>query len=173
MNENEFLLQDRLGVIRDTINKYGEDNFCIAFSGGKDSTIVHHLVDMALPNNKIPRVYSNTGIEYQKIVDFVKDMASKDDRIIIIKPSKNIRKTLEEKGYPFKSKEHSQWLSIYVRNKELTQKYINMIEQNKELLKDYDFIHNLPKGVKWTIKYTYGIRERESYLQVSYISLTY
>lgn len=26
MTENEFLLQDRLGVIRDTINKYGEDD---------------------------------------------------------------------------------------------------------------------------------------------------
>lgn len=64
MTENEFILQDRLGVIRDTINKYGEDNFYISFSGGKDSTVVHHLVDMALPGNKIPRVFANTGIEY-------------------------------------------------------------------------------------------------------------
>lgn len=64
MTENEFILQDRLGVIRDTINKYGEDNFYISFSGGKDSTVVHHLVDMALPENKIPRVFANTGIEY-------------------------------------------------------------------------------------------------------------
>lgn len=36
MNENEFILQDRLGVIRDTIHKYGEENFYISFSGGKD-----------------------------------------------------------------------------------------------------------------------------------------
>lgn len=73
MKENEFLLQDRLGVIRDTINKYGEDNFYISFSGGKDSTVVHHLVDMALPGNKIPRVFSNTGIEYNAIVEFVRE----------------------------------------------------------------------------------------------------
>lgn len=25
MTENEFLLQDRLGVIRDTVSKYGEE----------------------------------------------------------------------------------------------------------------------------------------------------
>lgn len=73
MTENEFLLQDRLGVIRDTINKYGEENFYISFSGGKDSTVVHHLVDMALPGNKIPRVFINTGIEYNMIVEFVRE----------------------------------------------------------------------------------------------------
>ena len=73
MTENEFILQDRLGVIRDTINKYGEENFYISFSGGKDSTVVHHLVDMALPDNKIPRVFSNTGIEYNAIVEFVRE----------------------------------------------------------------------------------------------------
>ena len=67
MTENEFLLEDRLGVIRDTITKYGEENFYLSFSGGKDSTVVHHLLDMALPNNKIPRVFSNTGMEYKAI----------------------------------------------------------------------------------------------------------
>lgn len=171
MTENEFVLQDRLGVIRDTINKYGEDKFYISFSGGKDSTVLHYLVDMAIPDNKIPRVYSNTGIEYQKIVDFVKELANQDDRFQIIKPKKNIKKTLEEKGYPFKSKEHSQWYSVYARNKEISDKYFKMIENDKSLLGDYDFIHNLPNGAKWTIKYIYGIREREYYLQVFYISL--
>ena len=60
--DNELILFDRLEVIKQTINKYGEENFYISFSGGKDSTILHYLVDMALPYNKIPRVFSNTGI---------------------------------------------------------------------------------------------------------------
>ena len=107
MTENEFILQDRLGVIRDTINKYGEENFYISFSGGKDSTVVHHLVDMALPENKIPRVFVNTGIEYNAIVEFVREREREDDRFVIIQPNKNIKKMLEEVGYPFKSKEHS------------------------------------------------------------------
>ena len=47
------------------------DNILVAFSGGKDSTVLHHLIDMALPNNKIPRVYMNTGIDYQYIYQFV------------------------------------------------------------------------------------------------------
>lgn len=62
--DNELLLFDRINVIKDTINKYGEGKFYLSFSGGKDSTVLHHLVDMALPNNRIPRVFANTGIEH-------------------------------------------------------------------------------------------------------------
>lgn len=113
MNENEFLLQDRLGVIRDTIKKYGEDKFYLSFSGGKDSTVVHHLLDMAIPGNRIPRVFSNTGIEYNDIVLFVKEKAKNDDRFIILLPKQNIKQMLERVGYPFKSKEHSTKLGTW------------------------------------------------------------
>jgi 3'-phosphoadenosine 5'-phosphosulfate sulfotransferase (PAPS reductase)/FAD synthetase len=69
--ENNFILLDRLKKIRETITKYGEENFYVSFSGGKDSTVLSALIDMALPDNKIPRVYANTGIEYRMILDFV------------------------------------------------------------------------------------------------------
>ena len=69
--DNAFLLQDRLQKIRQIIRKYGEENFYLSFSGGKDSTVLSALLDMAIPGNKIPRVYANTGIEYHMILDFV------------------------------------------------------------------------------------------------------
>ncbi|MBR2554317.1 MAG: phosphoadenosine phosphosulfate reductase family protein [Aeriscardovia sp.] len=128
MTENEFILEDRLGVIRDTINKYGEDNFYLSFSGGKDSTVVHHLLDMAVPNNKIPRVFSNTGIEYNAIVEFVRERERADKRFVIIQPKQNIKAMLEKVGYPFKSKEHSQKVSEYQAKHQIRpylQKYIN------------------------------------------------
>ena len=111
--DNELLLIDRLGVIRDTINSYGVENFYLSFSGGKDSTIIHHLLDMALPGNKIPRVYINTGIEYNAMVEHVKSLADQDNRIVIIKPQVNIAQTLKKYGYPFKSKRHSYILNHY------------------------------------------------------------
>lgn len=114
--DNEFILFDRLEVIRQTIARYGEDTWCISFSGGKDSMVLHHLIDLALPNNKIPRVYANTGIEYLMMVDFVKELAKTDERIKIIKPSVNIKKVLEDYGYPFKSKQHSSYVRVYQRN---------------------------------------------------------
>ena len=105
--DNELMLFDRIEVIKTTIKKYGEDNFYLSFSGGKDSTILHHLLDEALPNNHIPRVYIDTGIEYLAIREFVMNLAKSDERIKIIKPTKPIKQILETYGYPFKSKEHS------------------------------------------------------------------
>ena len=116
--DNDFILFDRLEVIKKTIQEYGEENFYISFSGGKDSTVVHYLVDMAVPGNRIPRVFINTGIEYNEIVKFVKETAEHDDRVVILKPSRPIKATLEKYGYPFKSKEHSEKLSQYQRSGE-------------------------------------------------------
>lgn len=110
MTDNEFLLIDRLTKIKSVIEQYGEENFYISFSGGKDSTVLSDIIDLALPDNKIPRVYVDTGIEYSLIRSFVKSKAETDRRFVIIAPSKNIRKTLEEYGYPFKSKVHATYL---------------------------------------------------------------
>ena len=104
----ELTLFDRIEVIKTAYEKYDlEHNAYISFSGGKDSTVLHYLFDEALPNNRIPRVYIDTGIEYQMIRDFVYSMAKNDDRFVIIKPTLPIKATLEKYGYPFKSKEHS------------------------------------------------------------------
>ena len=112
--DNELLLFDRVEVIKTANEKYDlENNAYISFSGGKDSTILHYLIDLALPNNRIPRVFINTGIEYNDIVSFVKSIAEKDDRFIIITPKIPIKQILEKYGYPFKSKEHALYVSVY------------------------------------------------------------
>ena len=112
--DNELLLFDRIEVIKATNQKYDlENNAYLSFSGGKDSTILHHLLDMALPNNRIPRVFIDTGIEYLAIREFVMELAKNDERFVIVKPTKPIKPTLEKYGYPFKSKQHSHTLSIY------------------------------------------------------------
>lgn len=118
--DNDFLLQDRIQKIQQIIGQYGEDNFYISFSGGKDSTVLHALIDLALPNNKIPRVYANTGIDLNMVRDFVLDMAKTDDRVQIIKPKVPIKTMLEREGYPFKSKEHSQTVEHWQRRHEYT-----------------------------------------------------
>lgn len=113
MTDNELLLQDRMQKIQQVINQYGEENFYISFSGGKDSTVLSALIDKALPYNRIPRVYANTGIELNMIRDFVYDMAKTDDRIKIITPIMPIKSMLKKEGYPFKSKIHSHCVNLY------------------------------------------------------------
>lgn len=131
--DNELILFDRLEVIKTTNQKYDlEHNAYLSFSGGKDSTIVHHLLDIALPNNRIPRVFIDTGIEYNLIREFVYGLAKNDDRFVIIKPTQNIKQVLEKYGYPFKSKQHSHNLLVY-QNSGMglsVKRYLGIIESN-------------------------------------------
>ena len=158
----ELTLIDRLGLIKSVNEKYDlEHNAYLSFSGGKDSTILHYLLDMALPNNRIPRVFIDTGIEYQMIRDFVLTMAKNDDRFVIIKPSKPIKQTLEQVGYPFKSKQHSHNVAFYQQNPQRFEEIRKVIDKDISLLTDYNFVHSLPIGVKTLVKYYYGVRERE------------
>lgn len=114
MTEYDLLLQDRITKVKSMATEY--DLLLrgyISFSGGKDSTVVHHLIDMALPGNQIPRVYFNTGIEYKAVAEYVRRFAEKDRRIVIVNSGVNIKRMLEDVGFPFKSKEHSLYLSVY------------------------------------------------------------
>lgn len=158
----DFILQDRIEVIKLTNQRYDlENNSYISFSGGKDSTVLSKLIDVALPNNNIPRVFIDTGIEFEYIREFVNKLAETDKRFVIVKPSKPIKHVLEKYGYPFKSKQHSHNVNIYQNNKEITDSIIKEINNNKRLLNEYEYIKSLPKGVKTNVKYIYGVRERE------------
>ena len=117
MTDFEFELSDRITKIK-SINELHnlKENAFISFSGGKDSTVLSRLIDEALPDNKIPRVFFNTGIEYKEILRFVRQKALEDDRFIIYNCGVNIRSMLETKGYPFKSKEFAQKMYTYQRS---------------------------------------------------------
>lgn len=139
----DFLLQDRLQKIQQMYTELDlKQNGYISFSGGKDSMVLHTLMDMAVPENKIPRVYANTGMEYLEQVKFVKRLAEKDSRIQIIPPSKNIRETLERVGYPFKSKYHSRQIHV-LQNTGLTE----------SLKKYFDPTKNTPHSCPAILRY--------------------
>ena len=166
--DNELLLFDRIQVIKTTNEKYDlENNAYLSFSGGKDSTILHYLLDVALPNNKIPRVFIDTGIEYNMIREFVMKLAKTDDRFVILKPSVPVKPMLEKYGYPFKSKQHAHNIALYQAHKDEFEEVSKVIDADPSLLKDYNFVHELPLGMKTLVKYRYGVRERERVVSVS------
>lgn len=114
--ENDLLLVDRVGILREFDKKFDLlHNAYVSFSGGKDSCVLSQLVDIAFPGNRIPRVFINTGVEYNLIVKFVRDLQKEDDRIVFVSPARSIKGVLREYGYPFKSKEHSTKLNLWQR----------------------------------------------------------
>ena len=50
--------------IRDWVKEYGEDGVYVSFSGGKDSTVLLHIVREMYPDTEA--VFVNTGLEYPK-----------------------------------------------------------------------------------------------------------
>jgi len=106
--------------IADAVSKYGESGMYISFSGGKDSTVLLHLVRSLYPS--VPAVFADTGLEYPEIREFVSSL----NNVTSLRPKMGFRDVLENYGIPVLSKEVSQKLheirttnSDKLRNKRL------------------------------------------------------
>ena len=95
--------------IRDWYDYWGGQVY-VSFSGGKDSTVLKHIVDGMYDD--VPAVFVNTGLEYPEIQQFVKEVkAGKYDcfnpDVEIIRPKKRFDEVIKTYGYPVVSKEIS------------------------------------------------------------------
>lgn len=70
----------------------------VAFSGGKDSTVLLDLVRSIYPN--VPALFVDTGLEYPEIRQFVKKFTN----VTTFRPKKNFTTVIKEEGYPLISK---------------------------------------------------------------------
>lgn len=82
----------------------GPEKAFVSFSGGKDSTVLLHLVRSIYPN--VRGVFFNTGLEYPEIVQFVHTI----NNIEIIKPKKRVNEVWRDYGVPVASKEISGYI---------------------------------------------------------------
>lgn len=83
----------------------------VSFSGGKDSTVLKHIVDGMYDD--VPAVFVNTGLEYPEIQQFVRNVkAGKYDcfnaDVEIIRPGMRFGEVIKKYGYPVISKEVSE-----------------------------------------------------------------
>ena len=79
--------------------EHWEGNVYVSFSGGKDSTVLLDIVRHLYPD--VPAVFSDTGLEYPEIKEFVKTFPN----VIIVRPKHSFKEILTKYGYPIISKE--------------------------------------------------------------------
>ena len=78
--------------------EYYNGEVYVSFSGGKDSTVLLHIARTIYPD--IEAVFSDTGLEYPEIKEFVKTF----DNVTIVRPDMSFKQVIEQKGYPVVSK---------------------------------------------------------------------
>ena len=118
-------------------HEYWDGQVYVSFSGGKDSTVLKHIVDGMYDD--VPAVFVNTGLEYPEIQRFVKDIqAGKYDcfnsDVEIVRPEMRFDEVIKKYGYPVISKEVSQTIEQAKKNVK-TGKYTYRVKKlNGELV---------------------------------------
>lgn len=71
----------------------------VSFSGGKDSTVLKHIVDSMYDD--IPSLFINTGLEFPEIQRF----ARAQKNVVTVRPEMRFDEVIKKYGYPVISKE--------------------------------------------------------------------
>jgi len=79
----------------------------VSFSGGRDSTVLLHIARKVIPG--IQAVFSDTGLEYPEVRDFVSTISN----VTIIRPEKSFLAVVNDEGYPVITKEQAQYIREY------------------------------------------------------------
>ena len=105
--------------IREWVREYGTSGVYVSFSGGKDSTVLLHIVRNLYPD--VEAVFVNTGLEYPEIQQFVKTF----DNVTILRPKMRFNEVIKIYGYPLISKEVSRKIYDARNGKEWAMRYVD------------------------------------------------
>lgn len=87
--------------IKEWVNTYGEDGVYLSFSGGKDSTVLGHIIREVCGYKNIPFVFVDVPTQYPELKQFAQTF----DNLVILKPKISFAEVCEKHGFPLFGKE--------------------------------------------------------------------
>ena len=131
---NKWKIHSAQRVIKSAVNKFTPNKIALAWTGGKDSTVLLHII-RNLFNDKvpIPVMFIDTGLHFEETYDFVNELSKEWDLNLITISDKPFLK----KYYSTKSK---------MKKKELVRKM--KITAIKKAIKKYRW-NAIMVGIRW------------------------
>lgn len=90
--------------INEWVDEFGEDGVYLSFSGGKDSTVLGHIIREVCGYKNIPFVFVDVPTQYPELKQFAQTF----DNLVILKPKISFAEVCEKYGFPMFSKEISE-----------------------------------------------------------------
>ncbi len=95
----EAPLREKIEYAKAEIEHFIDSKHVIAFSGGKNSTVLLYLVMQYDAN--VTAVFNNTGVEFPETVKFVRWLAEKwGFNLVVVEPEMTFWEIVEKYGYP-------------------------------------------------------------------------
>ena len=124
--------------IREWVTEFSSQGVYVSFSGGKDSTVLLHLVRSIYPD--VEAVFVNTGLEFPEIQKFAKSF----DNVKVLYPEINFRQVISENGYPMLGKDISKKIAAARNGKEWALKFLEGRAEYKGKLSQFNIKKYLP-----------------------------
>lgn len=115
--------------INEWVNEFGEDGVYLSFSGGKDSTVLGHIIREVCGYKNIPFVFVDVPTQYPELKQFAQTF----DNLVILKPKISFAQVCEQYGFQMISKEVSE--CVYYAKKHL-KSIVDKIESESTILAD-------------------------------------
>lgn len=93
--------------VKEWVDAFGEDGVYLSFSGGKDSTVLGHIIREVCGYKNIPFVFVDVPTQFPELKEFAQTF----DNLVILKPKISFAEVCEKYGFPIFSKEISETIA--------------------------------------------------------------
>ena len=85
---------------------YLDGDVYVSFSGGKDSTVLKHLVENTSGVYNVPSLFVNTGLEFPELQNF----AMRQSNVVTVRPDMRFDEVIKKYGYPVIGKKQARYI---------------------------------------------------------------